>query len=535
VLVTDGQIGNEDQILRHLGPWVEGLRIFTLGIDQAVNAAFLKRLAALGGGSCELVESEDRLDEVMARIHRHIGPPVLTGLHIEPAGMELDRSTLVPGRLPDLTASMPLFILGRYHGAASGALVVQAQDEAGRPWLQKVAGTVCADSALTSVWARGWVRELEDHYAAGRGKRNDLMRQIIETSLRFGVLCRFTAFVAVDVKEVVNPGGQMQRVTQPVESAAGWAMLGTDQAEAVPGKARGRNALPSQPACAPPVQAPEALRRLRQEVEKQAPPGPDMVTMGKLGHTPGAKKAIELAIEEARNLGQNEVGAEHLLLGLLREQAGVTAGVLSTLGVGVDDVRQEIVQRLAQTAGAASSPSRPKSMAARVLAGMVHPPAPFNEQVRRVMQLANQEAQRLNHEYIGTEHILLGLSAEGSGIVADILNRPDRRPASHGPRVLDLLAQLRRVEGASAAERLGALGVLAEQLAVLLEELRLMSAGQQIRPLEELLAELRGLLARTDLAEAEIAEMWTRVERVLEAFGGGTAGAKGARRDDFWK
>ena len=65
VLVTDGQVGNEDHILRELAPSLKNVRVFTLGIDQAVNAAFLRRLAAAGGGLCELVESEDRLDAVV--------------------------------------------------------------------------------------------------------------------------------------------------------------------------------------------------------------------------------------------------------------------------------------------------------------------------------------------------------------------------------------------------------------------------------------------------------------------------------------
>jgi Ca-activated chloride channel homolog len=88
VLITDGQVGNEDQILHTLGPNLRGLRVFCLGIDQAVNAAFLNRLAELGGGGCELVESEDRLDEVMDQMHRRIGQPVLTKL---PAARRLRR------------------------------------------------------------------------------------------------------------------------------------------------------------------------------------------------------------------------------------------------------------------------------------------------------------------------------------------------------------------------------------------------------------------------------------------------------------
>src|SRR5262249_30089601 len=62
VLITDGQVGNEDQILRHLGSRLAGIRVHAVGIDQTVNAGFLGRLATIGGGRCELVESEDCLD-----------------------------------------------------------------------------------------------------------------------------------------------------------------------------------------------------------------------------------------------------------------------------------------------------------------------------------------------------------------------------------------------------------------------------------------------------------------------------------------
>src|SRR5439155_19224142 len=97
-------------------------RIFTLGIDQAVNAGFLRRLASLGGGCAELVESEDRLDEVMDKLHRRIGTPVLTDLHLKPVEWEIDQATVVPARRPDLFEGAPLFIMGRYRGAARGAL-----------------------------------------------------------------------------------------------------------------------------------------------------------------------------------------------------------------------------------------------------------------------------------------------------------------------------------------------------------------------------------------------------------------------------
>jgi ATP-dependent Clp protease ATP-binding subunit ClpC len=88
------------------------------------------------------------------------------------------------------------------------------------------------------------------------------------------------------------------------------------------------------------------IKKLRLEVEKLVKSGPDMVTMGKLPHTPRAKKVIEYAIEEARSLNHNYVGTEHLLLGLLRESEGIAAQVLMNLGLRLEDVRQEVLNLL---------------------------------------------------------------------------------------------------------------------------------------------------------------------------------------------
>jgi len=88
------------------------------------------------------------------------------------------------------------------------------------------------------------------------------------------------------------------------------------------------------------------LRKIRVEVEKIVQSGPDMVTMEKLPQTPRAKKVIEYAIEEARNLNHNYVGTEHLLLGLLREQEGVAAQVLMNLNLKLEEVREEVLNLL---------------------------------------------------------------------------------------------------------------------------------------------------------------------------------------------
>jgi len=88
------------------------------------------------------------------------------------------------------------------------------------------------------------------------------------------------------------------------------------------------------------------LRKIRVEVEKIVQSGPDMVSMGKLPHTPRAKKVLEYAFEEARSLNHNYVGTEHLLLGLLREQEGVAAQVLMNLNLKLEDVREEVLNLL---------------------------------------------------------------------------------------------------------------------------------------------------------------------------------------------
>src|SRR5947208_11607 len=92
------------------------------------------------------------------------------------------------------------------------------------------------------------------------------------------------------------------------------------------------------------------LRKIRLEVEKivQHGPGGEQVVMGRLPHTPRAKKVIEYSIEEARNLNHNYVGSEHLLLGLIREDQGVASCVLTNLGLTLERVRAEVVSLLGQ-------------------------------------------------------------------------------------------------------------------------------------------------------------------------------------------
>ncbi|HUS67515.1 MAG TPA: VWA domain-containing protein, partial [Kofleriaceae bacterium] len=223
VLVTDGQVGNEDQILRELGPQLRGARVFPIGIDRAVNAGFLGRLADMGGASAELVESEDRLDEVMERIQRKVGTPVVTELTLEAEGLTIEPDSIAPRRLPDLLAGAPVVLRGRLRGpAGNAAIVLRGADRAGGAWRERVIARTVRGTSEAALWARAAIRDLEDRYAAGAGDQVQLAQRIVSLSTRFRVLSRFTAFLAVDRSETVNPGGELHRVVQAVETPSGW-------------------------------------------------------------------------------------------------------------------------------------------------------------------------------------------------------------------------------------------------------------------------------------------------------------------------
>ncbi len=218
IVITDGQVGNEDQILRELTGRLKTIRVFTLGVDQAVNAAFLRRLAAAGGGACELVESEDRLDAVMSKLHHRIATPVVTDVAIHGDGFSLGQVS--PQRIPALVAGAPLIVTGRVAAGARGTVIVTGRTPGGQPWERRLALRESEGAAAAATWARARIRDLEDRYAAGD---HSVESEILRVSIRHRVLSRFTAFVAIDQAGVIDRGGNPRAIVQPVEMPAGWA------------------------------------------------------------------------------------------------------------------------------------------------------------------------------------------------------------------------------------------------------------------------------------------------------------------------
>ena len=149
--------------------------------------------------------------------------------------------------------------------------------------------------------------------------------------------------------------------------------------------------------------------------------------------TDRARRVVVLAQEEARLLNHNYIGTEHILLGLIHEGEGVAAKALESLGISLEAVRSQVEEIIGQ---GGSSPS-----------GHI----PFTPRAKKVLELSLREALQLGHNYIGTEHILLGLIREGEGVAAQVLVKLGADLSRVRQQVIQLLSGYSGPGGGSAA------------------------------------------------------------------------------------
>jgi hypothetical protein len=182
------------------------------------------------------------------------------------------------------------------------------------------------------------------------------------------------------------------------------------------------------------------LETLRTEVKMQVGTGPDQKMIGNIPYTPRVKKVLALAAKEAKALNHTYVGTEHILLGLLREGDGVAARVLKNLDVDIEQTRQEILKELdpnfasldgrasgeAQSTIAEPTQQEPQQAAKseiRSTPGLDLAMVDFAPRAQQVLAHARNEADRFNHAYVSTEHLLLGLIRIGQGVAFNVLQR----------------------------------------------------------------------------------------------------------------
>jgi len=161
--------------------------------------------------------------------------------------------------------------------------------------------------------------------------------------------------------------------------------------------------------------------------------------------TDRARRVVVLAQEEARMLNHNYIGTEHILLGLIHEGEGVAAKALESLGISLEGVRDQVEEIIGQGQTAP--------------AGHI----PFTPRAKKVLELSLREALQLGHNYIGTEHILLGLIREGEGVAAQVLQKLGADLNRVRQQVIQLLSGYAGGEGQSSGQKAGVSGGSGEE------------------------------------------------------------------------
>lgn len=228
VFLTDGYVGNEDEILARVSAGVGESRLFSFGVGSAVNRYLLEEMAALGRGAVQVVRPDEDTDAAVDRLHGRIDQPILSDIRIDWNGLAVRH--LTPAAVPDLFAGQPIVVAGRYSAPGAATIAVHGT-MAGKPVRFEVpvvlpGGSDAEDGkpAVASVWARKRIKELSrglvrQHEAVIARSMED---EIVALALENRLMTRYTAFVAVDRTRVAkdrngekSDGGR--RVIVPVE------------------------------------------------------------------------------------------------------------------------------------------------------------------------------------------------------------------------------------------------------------------------------------------------------------------------------
>jgi len=224
VLLTDGDLGNEEEIFAALRRDLGGARLYTVAIGSAPNFFLATKMAQYGRGSFTHIADIGEIREQMGRLLETIESPVLTDVKISFEGVEA--TDICPERIPDLFLHQPLIVYGRIAQGRKGIvhLTARAGDE---PYEASFAFDASASKfhpGITTLWARKRVDELIDRWRlSDEDGRANIRTEVISHAIRYRLVTRFTSLVAVE-EVVANPGGESNTVAVPTELPAGWKM-----------------------------------------------------------------------------------------------------------------------------------------------------------------------------------------------------------------------------------------------------------------------------------------------------------------------
>ena len=223
ILITDGQASEEELLLERLSRTIDSARVFTVGIDRSVNAGFLERISEIGGGTFKLVESQERLTEVLRDLALFLSPPALMAVALVSDDVEILNDQTTPQTPSDAFHGTPLTLRGRYKGTFKQGAKFRINALKDSAFYEKEIMPSLEESSLArTLWAKMMLSHLEDLYAFTR--EEDAKKQAIKLSLKFKVLSRFTAFIAVDEETGEAP---KLSITQPLEEPSGWTPVAT--------------------------------------------------------------------------------------------------------------------------------------------------------------------------------------------------------------------------------------------------------------------------------------------------------------------
>jgi Ca-activated chloride channel family protein len=225
VLLTDGCLGNEEQIFASLRRGLGGARLFTVAIGSAPNHHLATKMAEFGRGSFSHIADAAEINAQMGRLLDQIESPVLTDLSLHWDGVTVE--DVYPSTLPDLFLGRPLVVFGRITGGEAGVLRLEgtAREAPFRQELPVALASSTFHPGITTLWARARVEDLLDSWrrAAGEEERAQWRDEVVKSAIRYNLVTRFTSLVAVE-ERVVNPGGEARTALVPTELPAGWQM-----------------------------------------------------------------------------------------------------------------------------------------------------------------------------------------------------------------------------------------------------------------------------------------------------------------------
>jgi len=226
ILLTDGDLGNEEAIFAAVRKDLGDARLYTVAIGTAPNLFLATKMAQFGRGTFTHIADNHEIEAQMSHLFSSLENPVLRDVQVTFEGVEV--ADLYPERVPDLFAGQPLLIYGRIAQGRAGTAVLTARDGSDRYEVRIPFDTTKAafHPGITTMWARQRVEDLMDRWReADRNEQAGIKANIVAQAIRYRLVTRFTSLVAVE-QVVVNAGGASKTVPVPAEFPEGWQIEG---------------------------------------------------------------------------------------------------------------------------------------------------------------------------------------------------------------------------------------------------------------------------------------------------------------------